>query len=168
MADRRGRAAIAVLLAGTVLCAAAVESDPLPVPRGTPREAAVRAYNDGVRLLLARDHAGAQRLFEEALRMHEPLAEAHNNLAYSLRMQGSANFDRALRHYNRAIELKPALAPAFMYRGMLFAQMGDYARAWTDHAQLRRLDPDLAGRLARAIASPSGTGDRGGIAAQYE
>ena len=32
--------------------AVAVESDPLEVPKGTPRDRAIVAYNDGVKLML--------------------------------------------------------------------------------------------------------------------
>ncbi|CAN7588210.1 MULTISPECIES: tetratricopeptide repeat protein [unclassified Variovorax] len=149
--------------------ALAVESDPLPVPQGTPRERAVRVYNEGVKVLLERRHAEAQKLFEQALALDEKFAEAHNNLAYSVRMQGAQHFERALRHYNRAIELKPALAQAYMYRGVLFTQMGDMAKARADHARLLGMDRDLAARLAlaidKAVASPD---DRSGIAGQYE
>lgn len=166
--SRLRRGTIVTLLLGLSGAACAVESDPLPVPTGSAREAAVRAYNEGVRLLLARDFAGAQSQFEQALQLDESLAEAHNNLAYSLRMQGKHHFERSLRHYNRAIELKPSLAQAYMYRGVLFTQMGDLARARADHARLLTLDPELAARLERAIATASTGDDRAGIAAQYE
>ena len=43
-----------------------------------------------------------------------------------------------------------------MYRGVLFTQMGDMARARTDHAQLLRLDPELAAKLERIIAGADG------------
>jgi tetratricopeptide (TPR) repeat protein len=165
-ARRRVVAGLLVLGIGGV--ARAVESDPLPVPVGTPRERAVRAYNDGVARLLARDFKGAQGLFEQALAIDERLAEAHNNLAYSLRMQGAHNFERSLRHYNRAIDLKPALAQAYMYRGVLFAQMGDLTRARADHATLLKLDRELAARLEKIIAAGGSSEDRGGIASQYE
>ncbi len=160
-------AGLAPLLAWSL--ALAVESDPLPVPAGTPRERAVRVYNDGVKVLLERRYAEAQKLFEQALALDEKLAEAHNNLAYSVRMQGTQNFERALRHYNRAIELKPELAQAYMYRGVLYTQMGDMAKARAVHTRLLSMDRDLAARLAQAIdkaaASPD---DRTGIAGQYE
>jgi len=162
-----GAAGAVPLLAWSL--ALAVESDPLPVPEGTPRERAVRVYNDGVKVLLERRYAEAQKLFEQALALDEKLAEAHNNLAYSVRMQGAQHFERALRHYNRAIELKPTLAQAYMYRGVLFTQMGDMGKARADHARLLGMDRDLAARLAlaidKAVASPD---DRTGIAGQYE
>ncbi|HLB13316.1 MAG TPA: tetratricopeptide repeat protein [Burkholderiales bacterium] len=149
--------------------AGAVENDPLPVPKGTPREHAVAAYNDGVKLMLDKQFAAAQQKFEEALRLHNTLAEAHNNLAFSLRMQGAHNFDRALKHYNRALELKPTLAQAYMYRGVLFTQMGDLARARADYAKLLALDDkDLAAKLEAAIAGNSGRDGYEGLAPQYE
>ena len=145
----------------------AVESDPLPVPADTARAQAVRSYNSGVELLLARSYAQAQARFEAALKLDDTIAEAHNNLAFSLRMQGAHNFERSLRHYNRAIELKPGLAQAYMYRGVLFTQIGDLARARADHARLLALDPALAARLEQAILGLQ-RDDRSGIAAQYE
>src|SRR5262249_20286690 len=64
--------------------APAVESDPLPAPKGTPRERAVSTYNEGVGLMRAKYYAAAQEKFEQALALDETLAEAHNNLAFSL------------------------------------------------------------------------------------
>jgi tetratricopeptide (TPR) repeat protein len=147
--------------------AGAVESDPLPVPKGGPRERAVTAYNAGVKLLLDKKYGDAQRLFEEALAADEQLAEAHNNLAFSLRMQSAANRDRALKHYDRALQLKPQLAQAYMYRGVLFTQMGDLDRARADHAQLLKLDRALATKLERVIAG-GGRDEGDGVAAQYD
>lgn len=147
--------------------ARAVESDPLPVPKGGSREQAVTAYNAGVKLLLDKRYGDAQRKFEEALAADEQLAEAHNNLAFSLRMQSAANRDRALKHYDRALALKPTLAQAYMYRGVLFTQMGDLARARADHATLLTLDRTLAARLERVIAG-AGRDDGDGVAGQYD
>ena len=91
--------------------AGAVESDPLPVPKGGPRERAVTAYNAGVKLLLDKKYGDAQKKFEEALAADEQLAEAHNNLAFSLRMQSAANRDRALKHYDRALAAQAEAGP---------------------------------------------------------
>ena len=166
------RAGASALLAGVLVLAClparAVESDPLPVPTGTPREKAVTSYNDGVALLLDGNYAAAQAKFETALALDEKLAEAHNNLAFSLRMQGSRNFDRALSHYNRALELKPDLAQAYMYRGVLFTQMGETARARADHERLLKLDPRLAVELDAVIVGRARGYGRAGIAAQLE
>ena len=148
--------------------AVAVESDPLEVPKGTPRERAIVAYNDGVKLMLEKRYPAAQARFEEALARFEGLAEAHNNLAFSLRMQGPQNFERALRHYDRAIELKPDLAVAYMYRGVLFTQQGDLKRASADHARLLKLDRNLAAKLEAVIVSRVVREGNEGLAAQYE
>lgn len=125
-------------------------------------------YNDGVALLLEGNYAAAQAKFEAALAQDERLAEAHNNLAFALRMQGTANFDRSLRHYDRALELKPDLAQAYMYRGVLFTQMGDVARARADHERLRKLDARLADELEAVIAGRARGYGRAGITAQFE
>jgi tetratricopeptide (TPR) repeat protein len=166
------RASAAAALAAVLLVGAApahaVESDPLPVPAGTSRAAAVTAYNAGVALLVERRYAEAQAQFEAALALDEQLAEAHNNLAYSLRMQGGANFDRSLLHYDRAIALKPDFARAYMYRGVLYTQRGDMARAKADLDRLRTLDPALADELVAAIAGRSGGYGRAGIAPQKD
>ena len=83
---------IGILLVAAVLLRSpavpAVESDPLPAPRGTPREQAIRLYNEGVALMREKHYAAAQEKFEQALGLDETLAEAHNNLAFSLRQQG--------------------------------------------------------------------------------
>jgi tetratricopeptide (TPR) repeat protein len=156
----------AVLLHSLVV--GAVESDPLPAPKGTPRERAVSAYNEGVKLMRDKHYAAAQEQFEQALTLDETLAEAHNNLAFSLRVQGPHNFARALHHYQRALELKPDLAQAYMYRGVLFTQMGDLARARADHARLLALDQALAARLERIIAGADGRDEYDGLAGASE
>lgn len=160
-------------LAGAIIAlacpaAGADESDPLPVPKGGARAQAVVAYNDGVKLMLEKRYPAAQARFEEALAHFDGLAEAHNNLAFSLRMQGVQHFERALKHYNRAIELKPDLAVAYVYRGMLLTQIGDLKRAAADHAQLLKLDRSLAAKLEAVIVRRATGDDRAGIAPQYD
>lgn len=162
-------APVAVLILALVAgSASGIESDPLPVPQAGAGATAVRLYNDGVALLVVRDFRAAQGRFEAALALDERLAEAHNNLAFALRMQGRQNFAASLAHYDRAIELKPTLAQAYMYRGMLFVQQGDMGRARQDLERLRGLDAGLAAELARSIDGAGRDTDRGGIAAQYE
>ena len=166
---RRARQRLAAsLLALACSGAAAIESDPLPLPAAGPRAAAVTAYNEGVGLLVARQFAPAQARFEAALKLDEQLAEAHNNLAFALRMQGRHNFAASLAHYNRAIELKPTLAQAYMYRGVLFTQQGDLPRARQDLERLRGLDAKLAADLERVVNGRSEGSGSGGVAAQYD
>jgi Flp pilus assembly protein TadD len=135
---------------------------------GTPQTPAIRSYNEGVKLMLRKRYAAAQKKFEQALALDATLAEAHNNLAFSLRMQGTHTFERAMQHYNRALELKPDLARAYMYRGVLFTQMGDLTSARADHAKLLELDRELAVKLERIIAGTGGRDESDGLAAQYE
>lgn len=161
----------AALLSGLLVLAAAaqgVESDPIAVPKGGSRERAVTLYNLGVKLMVERRFAQAQEQFEAALAADERLAEAHNNLAFSLRVQGAQNFERALGHYNRALELQPRLARAYMYRGVLYVQMGDPARAQADHGRLLELDPALARTLLDAIEGTMAGDGYGGLAPQFD
>ena len=161
---RRLLAAAAMLFA---LAASAEETAPLPVPQEGPRQKSVEVYNEGVKHLLAQRYGEAQRLFEEAIALHEPFAEAHNNLAFALRMQGAQNFERSLRHYGRALQVNPRLAQAYMYRGVLYTQMADFARAKSDLAVLRVLDEAMAAKLETAIAQ-SVTREREGITGQVD
>jgi Flp pilus assembly protein TadD len=82
-------------------------------------------------------------------------------------MQGTHNFERALTRYNRALDLKPDLARAYMYRGVLFIQMGDLAHACADHAKLLGFDQELAAKLERIIAGTGGRDDHYGLAVSY-
>ena len=68
-------------------------------------------------------------------------------------MCAEIQWDSALEHYNRAIELKPKLAEAYMYRGVLLGLMGQEDKALADHATLVDLDRKLAEALQAAIAS---------------
>ena len=157
------------VVATALFCAvaAADEAAPLPAPKGTPREKAIAAYNDGVKLMLDKRFGEAQKRFEEAILVDETLAEAHNNLAFSLRMQGSHNYERAQAEYRRALEINPRLAQAYMYRGVLNAQSGNMEAARADLATLRGLDAALAAKLEKALAETS-RDDRDGLAGQVE
>ena len=64
-----------------------------------------------------------------------------------MRKQGSANFQKSLDYYNKAIDLKPKLAEAYMYRGVLHTQMGRKADAQADLATLKKLNRKLAREL---------------------
>jgi len=111
----------------------------------------VRIYNQGVELMLAKNFTAAEKKFRQALSAKERFAEAHNNLAYVLRKQGPARFNEALKHYNRAIRLDGDLAQPYMYRGVLFVQMGQVAKAGKDLETLKDLDASLANELAWVI-----------------
>lgn len=108
-------------------------------------------FDSSLNHLLRMQLAPAQRGFEGVLRADETFAEAHVNLAFVLRKQGDEFFGRALQHYNRAIELNSELGEAYMYRGVLFVQMGDLDSARQDHARLLQLDRNLAAELQWVI-----------------
>ena len=46
---------------------------------------------------------------------------------------GKGNYDRAIRDYDKAIELKPDFAVAYSNRGVAYAKKGDYPRAVVDY-----------------------------------
>lgn len=155
-------AAFAVATAGV-----AVESDPLPLGEQSTRNKAITLYNEGVQVMLAKRYAEAQRLFEQALAQDEGIAEAHNNLAFRLRMQSRDNFARSLKHYGRALAINPKLAQAYMYRGVLYSQMGDMKKAREDLERLQVLDKSLAAKLESALAQ-AGRDEREGLAPQLD
>ena len=156
-------------VAAFFFCAAAAADElaPLPAPKGSVREKAIAAYNDGVKLMLDKRFAEAQKRFEDAVAIDGTLAEAHNNLAFSLRMQGPHNYERAQAEYKRALEINPKLAQAYMYRGVLNAQSGNMEAARADLATLRALDATLAAKLEKAIAQTA-RDERDGLAGQVD
>ena len=109
------------------------------------------AYNAGVELMLSSKHSSAQIKFEQALKYDQKFAEAHNNLAYVLRKQGEENYKDALAHYNKAIAIKPHMAEAYMYRGVLYVQMGQMNDAKEDLRRLKELKSDLAEELEHVL-----------------
>ncbi len=113
----------------------------------------VKLYNQGVKLMLDKKFAKAEKQFRKALERNERLAEAHNNLAYTLRKQGPDHFDEALMHYNRAIELSPNLPEPYMYRGVLYVQMGNKSLALEDHKKLLAMGSPLAAELEYVVVN---------------
>ena len=111
----------------------------------------ITIYNQGVELMLAKRFPEAQAKFEQAIKENPRFAEAHNNLGYTLRKQGPANYQKSLEHYNTAIELNPTLSEAYMYRGVLYTEMGRESDAQADLATLQMLNPQLAKELAKVI-----------------
>ncbi len=138
---------LAVLLSAPVALAA---------PSGNvdkPKATADSVYNEGVKAMEKGDFAAAAGKFEEAVKLKADFAEAHNNLAFSLRKQGKQHFAAALKHYNKALEINPRLAQAYHYRGVLYVLEGNEAAAKADHAKLIELDRELADELMKVIAS---------------
>jgi tetratricopeptide (TPR) repeat protein len=151
----------ALLFTGTIVFAAGSSSKP-----ATPKRPGVSDYNSGVKLMKKGDYQAAQAKFEAALSKAPNMAEAHNNLAYSLRKQGADNNEKALSHYNRAIALNGKLAEAYMYRGVLHMLMGNEEKALEDHRTLTKLNRKLADALQAAIASGEEPDGLDGLAAR--
>jgi tetratricopeptide (TPR) repeat protein len=139
---------VALAFCGSVALAAGSSSRPAKDTRP-----GVSQYNSGVKLMKQGQYQKAQAQFEAALAKNPDMAQAHNNLGYSLRKQGPQNYDEALRHYDRAIALDANLAEAYMYRGVLYMLTGNEDKALEDHRTLTRLDRQLAVALQAAIAS---------------
>src|SRR5580692_4904933 len=133
-------AALPAVAAGSAKQAVRQDSDP-----------SITIYNQGVELMLAKRFPEAQAKFEQAVKENPRFAERHNNLGYTLRKQGAANYQKSLEQYNTAIELKPKLAEAYMYRGVLYTAMGRKMDAQADLAALQKLNPQLAKDLAEVI-----------------
>jgi len=151
------------LVAGAAL-ASGSEEKPKPAVPETPVPPGVEVYNQGVKLMKKQKFAEAQAKFEAALAANDKMAEAHNNLGYSLRKQGTEHYDQALEHYNQAIALNPKLAEAYMYRGVLHMLMKHEDLALADHKTLEGLNRKLADELEKAIASGEEPADLGGLA----
>jgi tetratricopeptide (TPR) repeat protein len=120
-------------------------------PVGKGSDPSITVYNQGVELMLAKKFPQAEAKFEQAVKENPRFAEAHNNLGYTLRKQGAGNYQKSLEHYNTAIELKPKLAEAYMYRGVLYVEMGRKSDAEADLAALQKLSPRLAKELSEVI-----------------
>ena len=72
----------------------------------------------------------------------EYLAGAYNNRGNSY--NELKQFERAIKDYNQAIELKSDYAEAYNNRGATYAKLGQYARAIADYDRVIELKPELA------------------------
>ena len=123
-----------------------------PVKKKSPKEtlpAYAVTYNKGTGLLTQLDFARAIPLLKKSISQKGNFAQAHNNLAYCYRKTNQ--FDLAMQHYNKAIQINPRLAEAYMYRGVLYVQQNNLERAKADLATLQRLDNSLATELSYVI-----------------
>ena len=114
---------------------------------------AIVPYNQGIDLMLAKQYPAAEQNFEQAIKVRPQFAEAHDNLAYTLRKQGPEQYQEALKQYDTAIRINPSLAEAYMYRGILYAQTNRKVDAQADWARLQKLNPKLAKELEEVIAT---------------
>lgn len=122
----------------------------------TPEQ--IAAYNRGVTALDLREYAQARKYFEAALTLNDEFPEAHNNLAYTLRMLSLDNAETSLRHYERALELAPKFAQTLYYRGVLFVQLGRAADAQNDRTALEAIGTREAKKFAVELGKIIETG----------
>ncbi len=116
-----------------------------------PAEEAVKLYNEGIEMIRGDRFFFAEMRLRGALKIEPEMAEAHNNLAFVLREQGSRFHTQALRHYASAIEINPELPEPYMSRGVLHVQRGNMAAARRDLARLVEMDSELAQALEQII-----------------
>lgn len=81
-------------------------------------------------------------LFEHDLRVTTDNYVAHNHLASYFVEKG--NFDKALYHYNQAININPDYFSAFQNRGVAYARQNQYTLALENISEAIRLKPDYA------------------------
>lgn len=86
------------------------------------------------------DWAGAQSLYEQAIKIAPQFAIAHYNLGMALKAQG--NLTQAVEHYQQAIALNPAYAQAHQNLGVALLKLGrveEGLNAFQDAIQLYQL-----------------------------
>lgn len=111
----------------------------------------VQLYNEGVEYLLSENFFLAEMRFRKAINLNDELAQAHNNLAFVLRKQGTRFYTQAINHYAAAIELAPDMPEVYMSRGVLHVERGNIPAAQRDLDRLLTLDPEMAAELEHVI-----------------
>ena len=71
-------------------------------------------------------------------RIPDHMDHLHTGIAYS----DEGNFDKAIAHYNKAIELRSEYAIAYNNRGMIYGRRGEYGRALQDFERALQVDPN--------------------------
>lgn len=92
-------------------------------------------YDADVKAVRAKDFRGAIPLLEKVVAADAKNADAFNYLGFSHRKLGE--FDKALGHYQTALNLKPDHRGAHQYIGELYLELNDLKR---DEEHLARLD----------------------------
>jgi tetratricopeptide (TPR) repeat protein len=144
------RLIISLLILATVSALYAGGSS--PVKKQSPKETLPSYafhYNKGTSLLTNLDFTRAIPLLKKSISQKGNFAQAHNNLAYCYRKTNQ--FDLAMKHYDKAIQINPRLAEAYMYRGVLHVQQNNIDKARSDLATLQSLDNYLATELSFVI-----------------
>ena len=119
---------VLLLFAGDGLANSA--DNPVSAPGGAVDIEAAAAFENG-------DWAESARLYATLTRRRRWDDEAHNRLGFSLRKLG--DYERALQHYTRALELNPRHRGALEYLGEAYVEMGRLADARATLDRLQRV-----------------------------
>lgn len=106
------------------------------------QESALLEANYGAAFLNLNQMEEAKAKLKTALKIDSDLPEAHyfmGNLDYFNFKTGAA-----LRHYSKAIKLRPEYRDALYMRAAAYAEMGDYSLALRDYEKVLQIDPELA------------------------
>ena len=87
----------------------------------------VKIYNKGVKLMLDKKFAKAEKQFRKALEINERFAEAHNNLGGLLAAAG--RLKDAIRHFMQALRIEPDNERARHNLELALRQMGKFSDA---------------------------------------
>ena len=110
---------------------------------------AMATMNAGIALAKLGDLQGATRYFESAVAGHPQSAEANNNLAQALAIQG--DYARAGEHYNRALAAEAHLPGVFFNLGVSLERLGRRKKALDCYEQAVKRDAsDAEARAAIA------------------
>jgi tetratricopeptide (TPR) repeat protein len=106
------------------------------------RESAILNANYGAAFLNLQQMDRAKERLKIALKLDSDLPEAH----YFMGNHDYFNFktSSALRHYSKAIKLKPEYRDALYMRAAAYAEMEEYHLALRDYEKVLELDPNLA------------------------
>lgn len=100
-------------------------------------------YQQGMGALRQGDMGTAIAAFTRIIEANPPIASKNLAITYNLRgmcFEAKNDLQAALGDYSKAIEIDPKLADALGNRAMLYAKMGDTAKAREDAKAARRID----------------------------
>ncbi len=90
----------------------------------------------------------AAAAYQQAIRLYDNFAEAHNNLGTIFQRQG--HFEDALKCFDRAIACRPDYANAHSNRALTWLTMGNFEQGWAEHEWLMEASGVLSPRMASA------------------
>jgi Flp pilus assembly protein TadD len=127
----------AILLAVWVLGAAPLAAYADPTETDPDLAATDEDYAAGRKAIAGKQWEAALARLRRAEVRHPDNADLQNDLGYANR--NLKNFDSALRHYKRALELAPRHRGAHEYIGEMYLMMGDVPNAEKHLAALRAI-----------------------------